>query len=59
MILFTSTIVNITETNITDMLGWTTSIIDDLKGIWLLILGILLGVSVLIIVIRALRGSND
>ena len=58
-LLATTTIINITPDNITDMLGWTTQIINDLKDLWLLVVGLLLGVSVIILVIRALRGSKD
>lgn len=59
MILFTSTIINITGENMTEMLGWTTGIIDDLKSLWLLIIGILLGITVLVIILRAIRGDKD
>jgi hypothetical protein len=59
MNLLTSTIINITPTDISDMLGWTTSIINDLKGMWLLILGIFLGLTVLVIIVKALKGRGD
>lgn len=48
----TSTLINITPEDISEMLGWTTAIIDQLKPFWLLIVGILLGVAVLGIIIR-------
>ena len=59
MILFTSTIINITGDNINEMLGWTTTIIDNLKALWLLIVGVLLGITVLVIVLRAVRGDKE
>lgn len=54
MSLFTTTIINITDGDISDMLGWTTTIIDNLKSMWLLIVGVLLGITILAIVIRIL-----
>jgi nucleoside recognition membrane protein YjiH len=57
--LLTTTIINITSENMSDMLGWTTLLIDELKPFWILIVGILLGVTVIMIIIRAIRGSKD
>lgn len=55
----TSTLINITPSDITDMLGWAFNIIDSLKVLWLILIGIFLGLTVIIIIIRAVRGDKD
>jgi phosphotransferase system glucose/maltose/N-acetylglucosamine-specific IIC component len=54
----TSSLITISQGDIDSMIGWAWQIIDDLKILWLTIIGILLGITVLVIVLRAIRGKD-
>lgn len=54
----TSQLFNLTDEDIISMIDWAFSVINDLKILWLAIIGILLGLTVFVIILRAIRGKE-
>jgi len=51
------TFFNITSDNITQIVSYVSTLIDETKPIWLLIMGVLLGLIVLEVIVNAIRNK--